>query len=164
MAVAHREAFRCCRPRGLAQTLDRAETNVSVAQPQSRFARDLERYPTPSSICSPRNDPASSSGGSLQNTSSRILALPGWAAFYTQICKRSKDSMIGRNFATNAARISGVKPSSGSALARRRRSLSIFHRPVCIAPIGAKEGVDILPLCSRGIIVKVFANVFFKNR
>ena len=23
MAVAHREAFRCCRPRGLAQTLDR---------------------------------------------------------------------------------------------------------------------------------------------
>jgi hypothetical protein len=28
--------------------------------------------------------------------------------------------------------------------------------------VGAKEGIDILPLCSRGIIVKVFANVFFK--
>ena len=28
--------------------------------------------------------------------------------------------------------------------------------------MGAKEGVDVLPLFSRGIIVKVFANVFFK--
>ena len=33
MAVAHREAFRCCRLRGLAQTLD-CRTNFCVDQPQ----------------------------------------------------------------------------------------------------------------------------------
>ena len=48
------------------------ETNVSVAQPQSRFARDLERYPTPSKDLFASKRSASSSGGSLQNTSSRI--------------------------------------------------------------------------------------------
>jgi hypothetical protein len=57
--------------------------------------------------------------------------------------------MMGRSFATNAARISAVKPSYPAACLR-------------IAPVGAKEGVDVLPLFSRGIIVKVFANVFFK--
>ena len=89
------------------------------------------------------------------------FALPGWAA--TQPCKRSKDSTIGRNFATKAARISAVKPEF------RLRTRQKAHKPVdipqaClrITTVGAQEGVDILPLCSRGIIVKVFANVFFK--
>jgi hypothetical protein len=58
------------------------ETNVSVAQPQSRFARDLERYPTPSKDLFASKRSASSSGGSLQ-TPRHESALPGWAAFYT---------------------------------------------------------------------------------
>ena len=43
--VAHREAFRCCRLQGLAQTLDRRTTFARISR-NRRLARDFERYAT----------------------------------------------------------------------------------------------------------------------
>ena len=83
------------------------------------------------------------------NTLVTNLHFPDGRLFTLQICKRSKNSMIGRNFATNAARISGVKPSSGSALARRRTSLSIFHRPVSASRPWARRKALISCRCAR---------------
>jgi hypothetical protein len=43
MAVANREAFRCCRLRSLTHALDR-RTHLCLAQPFPRLARDFELY------------------------------------------------------------------------------------------------------------------------
>ena len=46
MAVAHRQAFRCCRLRGLAQTLGSSNKLFAWISRNRRLARDFERYAT----------------------------------------------------------------------------------------------------------------------
>ena len=45
-AVAHRQAFRCCRLRGLAQTLGSSNKLFAWISRNRRLARDFERYAT----------------------------------------------------------------------------------------------------------------------